>query len=70
MDSNFIFCSVLGIFGAHHFYNGRSTAGVLTLLATLVSFGILGGIIAFIDWIYIVAGNYTDASGNKVTVKF
>ena len=56
-----ILCWLLGVFGAHRFYTGHTTLGVLQLLT-------LGGcgVWALIDFIIIVSGNFKDANGNSV----
>ena len=57
----FLLCFFLGIFGAHRFYVGKMGTGVLQLL-TLGGLGIW----AFIDWIMIMVGAFTDKEGNKL----
>ena len=51
-------CFLLGIFGAHHFYVGKSGKGVLYLFT--------GGLFLIgwiIDLFQILGGNFTDAGG-------
>jgi TM2 domain-containing membrane protein YozV len=58
----FILCFVLGIFGAHRFYVGKTMSGILQLL-TLGGLGLW----TLYDMIMIVIGNFTDADGNRIT---
>jgi hypothetical protein len=56
-----ILCWFLGIFGAHRFYSGHITIGIIQLLT-------VGGcgIWSLIDFFIIVSGNYKDAQGNPI----
>ena len=57
----------LGGFGVHDFYLGFISKGVIKILLTIVSFGIIGGIWGFVDFIRIICGNInTDAKGNPI----
>lgn len=58
----FILCFVLGIFGAHRFYVGKTMSGILQLL-TIGGLGLW----TLYDMIMIVIGNFTDADGNRIT---
>ncbi len=58
----FLLCFFLGIFGAHRFYAGKVGTGILQL----VTLGGLG-IWAFVDFIMIIIGAFTDKEGNKIT---
>ncbi len=58
----FILCFVLGVFGAHRFYAGKTMTGVLQL----VTLGGLG-LWTLYDMIMIVIGNFTDGEGNRIT---
>ena len=51
----------LGVFGVHRFYTGHIGIGIVQLLT-------LGGcgIWAFIDFILIAVGSYTDAEGRQL----
>ena len=53
-----------GMFGAHRFYVGKTVSAVIQL----VTFGGLG-IWAFIDFIIILFGEFTDSAGNKLKRK-
>jgi TM2 domain-containing membrane protein YozV len=58
----FLLCFLLGIFGAHRFYVGKSGTAVLQI----VTLGGLG-IWALVDLIMIIVGAFTDKNGNKIT---
>ena len=62
-----ILAILLGPFGAHRFYVGKTgTATIMVLLdLTLVGFAITG-IWAFIDCLFIAFGEFTDADGYKL----
>ena len=54
------FC--FGVFGAHRFYVGKTGSAVAQLL-TLGGLGIW----AFIDFLIILFGEFTDSRGDKIT---
>jgi len=54
-----LLCFFLGCFGAHRFYAGKIGTGI----AQLLTFGGLG-LWAFIDFIMIIVGKFTDKDGN------
>ena len=58
-----LLCWFLGVFGAHRFYTGHTTIGVIQLLT-------LGGcgIWMLIDFIVILIGNFKDSEGNAVKI--
>ncbi len=58
-----LLCWFLGIVGAHRFYTGHTTVGVIQLLT-------LGGcgIWVLIDFIMLLVGNFKDAEGNIIKV--
>jgi len=58
----FILCFFVGIFGAHRFYVGKVGTAILQIL-TLGGLGVW----AFIDFIMIIVGAFTDKEGNKIT---
>jgi len=58
----FLLSFFLGIFGAHRFYVGKPKTAVLQI----VTLGGLG-IWAFIDFIMIIIGKFTDKEGNALT---
>lgn len=58
----FLLCFFVGIFGAHRFYVGKIGTAILQIL-TLGGLGIW----AFIDFIMIIVGAFTDKNGNKIT---
>jgi TM2 domain-containing membrane protein YozV len=57
-----ILSGFLGFLGVHRFYAGKIGTGILQL-CTLGGFGIW----AFIDFIMIVCGSFTDGDGNKIS---
>jgi len=58
----FLLCFFVGVFGAHRFYVGKIGTGIIQIL-TLGGLGIW----AFIDFILIIVGAFTDKEGNKIT---
>jgi TM2 domain-containing membrane protein YozV len=56
-----LLCFFFGVFGVHRFYVGKVGTGILQL----VTLGGLG-IWAFIDFILIIVGAFTDKAGNKL----
>lgn len=58
----FLLCFFLGVFGAHRFYVGKTGTAIVQIL-TLGGLGIW----AFVDFIMIIVGSFTDKNGNKIT---
>ena len=56
-----VLCLLLGIFGAHRFYAGKTRSAVLQL----VTLGGLG-IWTLVDLLFILFAEFTDADGRKV----
>jgi len=56
----------LGVFGVDRFYVGKTGTGVLKLLVTVFSLGIVGWIWWIVDIILIVTGKFTDSNGNVI----
>jgi len=56
-----IICAGFGIFGAHRFYAGKNTSGVLQLL-TIGGLGIW----YIVDFLIILFGEFTDSKGEKI----
>lgn len=57
----------LGGWGANDFYLGYTKTGILKIVLTIVSFGVIGGIWGLIDFFRIICGQVqTDAKGNPV----
>jgi len=56
-----VLCKFVGIFGGHRFYVGKTTTAVFQLLT-------LGGLFlwAFIDFILILFGEFTNKKGQKL----
>ena len=65
-----LFCLLLGVFGAHRFYIGKTKTAVAMLLITLLTFGLgvfATSIWALVDLIFIATGQFTDSDGNIIT---
>ena len=63
----FLLAFILGVFGAHNFYLGKTGCAVAQLILTLTFFGaIVSSIWALIDWIIILCGNMKDGDGLQV----
>lgn len=61
----------LGALGIHDFYLGYTKNGILKIVLTLVSCGIVGEIWAFIDFIRLLTGDlHTDAYGVELRKEF
>lgn len=61
-------CWFLGVLGIHRFMVGKVGTGIVMLVISLTFFGlIITGMWAFIDFIIILVGNFTDKDGNKIT---
>ena len=59
---------VIGMFGAHRFYVGKTGSAVAQLVFTLSILGsFISGIWVFIDIIIIALGDFTDREGRKLT---
>ena len=58
----FILCFLLGGFGAHRFYVGKTGTAILQIL----TFGGLG-VWALVDLIMIICGGFRDKQGYKIT---
>ncbi|MCA9727333.1 MAG: TM2 domain-containing protein [Candidatus Eisenbacteria bacterium] len=56
-----LLCALVGNFGAHRFYVGKTGSGVAMLL-TLGGLGVW----SLLDLIQIVRGQFTDATGNAI----
>ena len=56
-----VLCILLGVFGAHRFYAGKTRTAVLQL-CTLGGFGIWW----LVDLLFILFGEFIDAEGKKV----
>jgi TM2 domain-containing membrane protein YozV len=58
-----LLCWFLGIFGAHRFYTGHTTIGIIQILT-------LGGcgIWVLFDFIIILMGDFKDAEGNAIKI--
>ena len=66
----YLLCSLLGYFGVHNFYNGKTGPAVAQLILTLTVFGSFISLIwVFIDLIMILCDAYTDSNGLKLSRK-
>lgn len=57
----FLFCWLLGLFGAHRFYVGKPITAILMIL-TCGGFGVWW----LVDLIMIICGAFTDKDGRKL----
>lgn len=59
---------LLGVFGAHRFYVGKTGTAVTMLVLSLTLVGlIVTGIWTLVDMIIIITGNFTDQDGTKLS---
>ena len=69
-----ILCILVGCFGAHRFYVGKTGSAIAMLLLILL-LGWLGigvvitGIWAFVDLILLVTSNFTTGNGEKILMR-
>jgi TM2 domain-containing membrane protein YozV len=58
---------LVGVFGVHRFYVGKTGTGLLMVLLdlTLIGFAVTG-IWSIIDAVFIALGEFTDANGDKL----
>lgn len=64
----FLLAFFLGMFGAHRFYVGKTGTAIVILILSISIFGILiSSVWVLIDWILILAGNFKDDMGLKLT---
>ena len=57
----------LGIWGAHRFYAGKIGSAIAMLLLSLTMVGIMAtSIWAFIDFIFVVVGDFKDKEGGII----
>lgn len=62
-----ILALLLGGWGAHDFYLGFTKKAIIKIVLTIVSFGFIGGLWGFIDFIRILCGNINvDAKGTPI----
>ena len=57
-----LFCLLLGVFGAHRFYVGKTGTGILTIVTLGGGFGIW----PLVDLILIAIGSFRDKEGRRV----
>lgn len=59
---------LLGVFGAHRFYVGKTGTAVTMLVLSLTFVGlIVTGIWTLVDMIIIITGNFEDQNGKKLS---
>ncbi|WP_455482315.1 TM2 domain-containing protein [Bartonella sp. B35(2025)] len=62
-----LICWFAGVFGIHRFLVGRIWTGILMLVLSLSVIGLtITGIWAIVDFIIIIAGKFSDKSGDKI----
>jgi TM2 domain-containing membrane protein YozV len=62
-----LLCFLLGPFGAHRFYAGKTGSGVAMLVLTLSIIGVVvTGIWALVDLIVLIVGAFRDGDGRKL----
>ncbi len=44
----------LGVFGAHKFYLGKTVTGIIYIVITIFSLGLITGIISFVEFIMLL----------------
>ena len=70
--ATFLFCLLLGCFGAHRFYVNKTGTAVIMLLITVLTGWIFGlgfyitGIWSLVDLIMIACAKFTDAEGKII----
>ena len=58
-----LLCIFLGVIGAHQFYVGKSGLGILYIFLVFIA---VSPFLAFIDFILILVGSFSDAQGLRV----
>ena len=72
--ATFLFCLLLGCFGAHRFYTGKKDTAIIMLAITLLTGWIFGlgfyitSIWAVVDGIMIICGKFPDKEGNPIPI--
>ncbi|WP_336279073.1 TM2 domain-containing protein [Bartonella sp. CB175] len=63
-----LLCWCTGLFGVHRFMVGKIWTGALMLILSISFVGLLiSGVWMFVDFILILAGQFSDKNGNKIT---
>lgn len=63
-----LLCFLIGVFGAHRFYAGKTGTGVVMLVLTLTFVGVVvTGIWALVDLIVLIVGGFRDGDGRRMT---
>lgn len=63
----FLLCFLLGPFGAHRFYAGKTGTGVAMLVLTLSIIGVVvTGVWALVDLIVLIVGAFRDGGGRRM----
>jgi len=62
-----LLCFLVGIFGTHRFYAGKTGSGVAMLVLTLTFVGVVvTGIWALVDLIVLIVGGFRDGDGRRM----
>ncbi|WP_407965033.1 TM2 domain-containing protein [Bartonella sp. C271] len=63
-----LICWFTGMFGTHRFIVGKVGTGIVMLVLSLSVVGlIVTAVWAILDFVFILAGSFTDKNGNKIT---
>ena len=64
----FLLAFMIGPFGIHRFYVGKTGTGIAMLVLSLTIVGLFVTVVwSIVDWIMIVCGSFTDKDGRKLT---
>lgn len=72
--ATFLFCLLLGVFGAHRFYTGKTNTAIIMLLISVLLGWIFGlgfyitSIWALVDGILLICGKYANSRGEIIPI--